>query len=407
MDLNELIYSWNSKTPPPHIERVTIEDDTLREGLQGPFAPRTTFEQKTETMRLLDAVGVDYAVLGYPAISAEEADQCRRMVQVIDAENLGMRPLFLARTHVKDLEPIVALSRDCKRPVTAEMFAGTSPLRRRIESWSLEDVLTRTKTACEYLAKEGLEYNLSIEDGTRTPPDELRQVIELAIDCGISRIAICDTVGDCLPDGARRLTEFTKEILDARGSKMVLAWHGHNDKGTAVANTIASIEGGADCASGTFLGLGERAGNAALEQVVAYLYQAGSRRFHLQHVPRLVGYVAAITNTPIPPTTPIVGAQAFATSAGVHSAALLKARAFGPEFADYVYSGVPATAFGREQSVLLGPTSGLANARHALELCGRPADEALASKLLAHAKTLTRVMTPDEIRDYLARHAPA
>ena len=168
------------------------------------------------------------------------------------------------------------------------------------------------------------------------------------------------------------------------------------------------MHGGADCISGSFLGLGERAGNTALERVLFHLHELGSRRFRLEQLVPFLHRLAEFTRTPLPPTAPLVGAQAFATTAGTHAAAILKARKLGREFEDLVFSGVPAAALGRTQDVLLGPTSGLTNARYALEALpdvGAPADAEAASRaLLEHAKSLDRWMTIAEIRAFAETH---
>jgi 2-isopropylmalate synthase len=402
-DIAEYLCTWNLP-PPVHVADVAIDDDTLRDGLQGAFAPRISLDAQKEILRLTDAVGVAYSVIAFPSSSREELERCRELVELAEAEGLRTLPTLLARTHMDDVEPLVRLRERCSAPFMVELFVGTSPLRRRVEGWTLEQIFDRTRSACEPLARAGVRVGISFEDASRTPPDELAALIELGLDSGMDRLTLCDTVGDALPEGARRATSFAKEVLVRRGGTCALSWHGHNDRGCAVANSIAAVQAGADIVSGTFLGLGERTGNASLEQVIAYLYQAGSRRFRVDLLPELATRLAEITGQAIPSTAPIVGMQAFATTAGVHAAALLKARRLGTAFEDYIYSGVPASPFGRAQAVLLGPMSGLANARKALELNGRAPDEELASRLLAHARRLARWMTPEEIGRYLEQH---
>lgn len=403
LDIAEYLYTWNPQ-PPAHVAGVAIDDDTLRDGLQGAFAPRISLGEQKEILRLTDAVGVAYSIIAFPSSSHEELERCRELIEFAEAEGLRTLPTLLARTHLDDVEPLVRLRERCRAPFMVELFVGTSPLRRRVEGWTFEQIVELTRSACEPLVGAGVRVGISFEDASRTPPDELAALIELGLDSGMDRLTLCDTVGDALPEAARRTTSFAKEVLGRRRRACALAWHGHNDRGCAVANSIAAVQAGADVVSGTFLGLGERTGNASLEQVIAYLYQAGSRRFRVDLLPALAARLSEITGQAIPPTAPIVGLQAFATTAGVHAAALLKARRLGTEFEDYIYSGVPATRFGRAQAVLLGPMSGLANARNALELNGRAPDEELARMLLAHARQLARWMTPEEIGRYLEQH---
>jgi 2-isopropylmalate synthase len=403
-DITDLMCTWNP-TPPAHVAEVTIDDDTLRDGLQGAFASRISPQAQREILQLTDAVGVAYSVIGFPSDSPEEMERCRSLIEFAEGEQLHTLPTLLARTHQNDVTPLLRLRDRCAAPFMVELFVGTSPLRRHVEGWTLEQVLELTRSACEPLTRAGVRVGVSFEDASRTPADELAALIELGVEGGMERLTLCDTVGDALPQAARRVTAFAREVLARRGAACALSWHGHNDKGCAVASSIAAVEAGADVVSGTFLGLGERTGNASLEQVIAYLYQAGSRRFRVDLLPELAARLAEVTGQAIPPTAPIVGMQAFATTAGVHAAALLKARRLGTAFEDYIYSGVPASRFGRAQAVLLGPMSGLANARKALELNGHAPDEDLARQLLAHARGLARWMSPEEIGRYLEQRA--
>jgi isopropylmalate/homocitrate/citramalate synthase len=401
-DVMDYLFTWNAPVP-PHVDRVRIDDDTLRDGLQGAYAPRIPLEHQQEFLRLTDAVGVDWSVIGFPSSSPEAMAQCRSLIEFAARERLRILPTLLARTHMADVAPLAQLAAGCAAPFMVELFVGTSPLRRHVEGWTLDQLLGRIRSACRPLVDTGVPVGLSLEDASRTPPGELAELIRAGVDGGVERLTLCDTVGDSLPEGAGRLTAHAKEILDKHHARCALAWHGHNDKGCAVGNSIAAVQAGADVVSGTFLGLGERTGNASLEQVIAYLHLAGSRRFRVDLLPRLAARLAELAGQAVPLTAPIVGMQAFATTAGVHAAALIKARGLGPGFEDYIYSGVPASAFGRRQAVLLGPMSGLANARNALELSGRAQDEALAQDLLAHAKKLARWMSPEEIGRYLER----
>ncbi len=225
------------------------------------------------------------------------------------------------------------------------------------------------RTSGKYLFDNNTKFGISLEDASRTPPRDIELAIGTAIDAGAASISICDTVGECTPDGAAKLTEFCMKQIEKAGIHIDMVWHGHNDKGLSLANAMAAAMAGAQTISGTFSGLGERAGNTPLEQIIMLLFQAGNTQFDLTSLSPYCRKLAEYTHTPIPANTPLTGSQAFATSAGTHAAAILKARQLGQNFEDYVFSGVPASVLGRIQDVIIGPASGRANAGPMPAIC--------------------------------------
>lgn len=402
-NINDYLYTWNA-APSEHLKTVRIDDD-IRDGMQATFIRRPSLSERKELLEMSAKVGTFSVVLGFPFISQKEFEECQELVEHVEQNNLNVMPVFLARVVKGDLEPIVALNQASKLNVRAEMFLGTSPLRRRVEDWDLDAMLKRLIEVGKYLHANNTGFGISFEDGTRTPPSDLGRAIDMALDAGVKDMAICDTVGECTPDGAARITEFYLEKVAKSGMDVEIVWHGHNDKGLGVANSMASARAGAHTISGTFLGIGERAGNTPLEQVIMQLYQAGSQKYKLEHIPAYCQKWAEYTNIPIVPMTPLVGKQAFATSAGTHSAAILKARQLGLEFEDAVFSSVPAHQLGRIQDVVIGPTSGMYNAHYMLDQIGISGSEALARDLLDYAKNQNRWLTSDDIREYVANVA--
>jgi isopropylmalate/homocitrate/citramalate synthase len=398
-NIDNYLYTWNS-SPPEHLKHVRIDDD-IRDGMQSAFIRRPSLEERKALLDLMAKVGTYSVVLGFPAISEKEFEECRELVKHIEQNNLDLMPFFLARTLQSDLEPIVALSEETSLDLRAETFLGISPLRRRVESWDFETLLKRVAAAGKYLSDNNTGFGLSFEDSTRTPPEDLGRVVDTAVDAGVKDVAICDTVGECTPDGAARITEFVIERIRKAGGTVEVAWHGHNDKGLGVANAIAAATVGANVISGTFLGIGERSGNTALEQVVTILALAGNEHHNLKYVQPYCEKLSEYTDIPIGSTAPIVGKQAFATGAGTHSAAILKARKLGTDFEDYVFSGVPASKLGRIQDVVVSPTSGMANARYMLEQIGINASDEIAQNLLTYAKSKDRWLSSEEIYQYI------
>jgi 2-isopropylmalate synthase len=214
-------------------------------------------------------------------------------------------------------------------------------------------------------------------------------------------------VGESTPQGVRNLVEFVKSATKRRGSDLKVLWHGHNDRGLALANSIAAIEAGADIIGGAFLGIGERTGNTALEQVIMYLHQNNVGAFDVKSLIPYARKLAAATEFPVPVNAPLVGPQAFATCTGTHSAAVLKAAEIGMDFEDYVFSSIPASELGSMQDIGVGPASGMTNARYVLEKGRMASSEETAAELLAFAKTQQRLLHSDEIVAWYEQRARA
>lgn len=399
----DLLYTWNDVAAGADpLARVKIEDDSLRDGLQGAFVRKPDLAQKQALLELSAAVGTQAAMLGFPASSPLEREECAALVSFLTERELPVVPRFLARARPADVEPIIELHHGARRDVWADFFMGCSPLRRAVEGWEIPDQLDRIRTTGERLRRSGTPFGVSLEDASRTPPGELREYIGAALDCGARVLTLCDTVGDCTPEGAARLTRFALEAIAARGAAVEVWWHGHNDRGLALANALASAGAGASTISGAFLGIGERAGNTALEQVVTFLAQGGNPHYRVEALEPYCRRLAEATGTAIPPNAPLIGRQAFATATGTHSAALLKARSRGGDWEDHVFSSVPAGLLGRAQDISIGPGSGLSNALHALAGLQLRADDQIARRLLHHAKSGDHSLTADEIRRWYA-----
>jgi 2-isopropylmalate synthase len=250
----------------------------------------------------------------------------------------------------------------------------------------------------------GRKYNLPVayvtEDTTRSRPEVLTKLFTNAVEHGAARLIVCDTVGHATPDGIRNLLKFTRNVLDGCGRPDVgIDWHGHNDRGFGVVNSIFAIEYGADRIHGTALGIGERVGNAALDQILLNLKLLGELPEHdLTKLVLWCKVASQATRVPIHPQYPLAGSDAFRTATGVHAAAIIKAEKKGHEWlADRIYSGVPAGMFGKEQEIEVGHYSGESNVVYWLKKRGYEATPELVAAVLGAAKRGNRVLTDDEI----------
>ena len=192
-----------------------------------------------------------------------------------------------------------------------------------------------------------------------------------------------------------------EEVVKPSGEKIRVDWHGHCDRGLAIANSMAALVAGADCVHATALGIGERVGNTQMDQMLVNLKLMGVPPWAEQDLTKLKQYceaVARATHVPIPANYPVVGEDAFRTATGVHAAAVIKAyRKNDLELANTVYSGVPSHVFGLEQVIDIGPMSGKSNVLFWLEKHGVPATDEIVESVYKRAKASDHTLTEVEI----------
>jgi 2-isopropylmalate synthase len=254
----------------------------------------------------------------------------------------------------------------------------------------------------KYARSLGLEVMYVTEDTSRCDPETVRRLYTTAINFGATAIVLCDTVGHATPTGAQALIRFVlDEVVKPSGQKVRVDWHGHSDRGLAVANSLAALAAGADCVHGTALGIGERVGNTQMDQMLVNLKLMEVAPWNQQDLTRLKDYcqiVSQATGVPIPRNYPVMGEDAFRTATGVHAAAVIKAFKKGDiELANTVYSGVPSHYFGLEQTIEIGPMSGKSNVLFWLERKGITASEDLVDRIFQRAKTSDHILTEEEI----------
>lgn len=400
MEKSDLIYDWNHIGVEPFVSRrIGLNDETLRDGLQSPSVIDPPIEKKIELLHLMDSLGIDSADIGLPGAGPRAmADVTRLAKEIIDCK-LDIKPNCAARTVIADIQPIVDISEKVGAPLEACTFIGSSPIRQYAENWSLEMILTATEEAVKFAVSHGLPVMYVTEDTTRAHPDTIRALYTTAIEAGARRICVCDTVGHATPEGARALISYIKSIVLETGEEVQIDWHGHQDRGLGVINSIAAFEAGADRLHGTALGIGERVGNTPMDQLLVNLQLKGYIERNLSNLMRYCETASEATGVPIPITYPVVGRDAFRTATGVHAAAVIKAFRKGDEWlADAVYSGVPAKMVGREQVIEIGPMSGKSNVIFWLERHGVTPSEECVERIFNHAKQCQRVLRDEEVK---------
>ncbi|MFV8751100.1 LeuA family protein [Nannocystaceae bacterium ST9] len=401
----DLVYDWNSRNrrgplSPLKDRKVSFFDETLRDGIQSPSVRDPSLEEKQEILRLTASLGIDAVDLGLPGAGARAVADVSALIDFAEREKLGIEYACAARTHEKDINAVADIADKTGKPIWVYAFLGSSPIRLYTENWQVGTLLERTREAAELCRKRGLPMCFVTEDTTRSTPTVLDQLFRCAVEYGVGRLCLCDTVGHATPDGVTDLVSFTRLLLETIGASHVgIDWHGHNDRGLGVTNNIIALEAGADRIHGTALGIGERVGNASLDLTLMNLKLLGE--LGDRDLTNLVAWcetVAKACEVSIHRQYPLVGEDAFRTATGVHAAAVIKAMNKGDlDLADRVYSGVPANWFGKRQSIEIGFMSGESNVRFWLQSRGIEPVEALVKHVFDRAKTTDRILTDAEV----------
>ena len=386
--------------------RVLLNDETLRDGLQSPSVRDPSIAEKIQILHLMEALGINSLDLGLPGAGPRALADCEVLAREIVRHKMKIRANCAARTHENDIRPIAGIVQRTGLNIQAATFIGSSPIRRYTEGWTDDFLLETTEKAVKFTVSLGLECMYVTEDTSRCDPAMVKRLYSTAINCGARAIVICDTAGHATPIGAFALVRFVlEEVVKPSGEKIRVDWHGHCDRGLAVANSMGALMAGAECVHACALGIGERVGNTQMDQMLVNLKLMGIPPWTGQDLTKLKEYCQAVsqaTGVPIPANYPVVGEDAFRTATGVHAAALIKAyKKKDVELANAVYSGVPSQMFGLEQIIDIGPMSGKSNVLFWLERHGVPASDEVVDRIYQRAKASNHTLSEAEIRQCL------
>ncbi len=337
------------------MERIYVFDTTLRDGEQSPGATMNIHE-KIRIARELDSLGVDIIEAGFPAASEGDFEAVKKISEVVENAQVAA----LCRANDQDIEIGWKAIEKAKNP-RIHTFIATSDIHLKYKlkmtrEEVLEAIRRAVKKACSYT--DNVEF--SAEDASRSDWNYLKEAVEVAIDSGATTINIPDTVGYAQPQEFAELIAFLKKNV-SNIDKAIISVHCHNDLGLAVANTLAAIKAGARQVEVTLCGIGERAGNAALEEVIMalnvrksfYNFETNIKTERIYPACRLL---SMIIGQPIPAYKPIIGSNAFAHESGIHQHGVLQNR--------LTYEIMTPETIGRPPSeIVLGKHSG----RHACE----------------------------------------
>jgi 2-isopropylmalate synthase len=390
---------------PEDPNRVQIFDTTLRDGEQSPGISLNT-QEKLEIAQQLARLGVDVIEAGFPITSPGDFEAVQEIARQVDGPVIA----GLARTHVADIDAAWNAVRDAGRP-RIHTFISTSDIHIEHQlQTTREDVKGQARAAVTHAKQYTEDVEFSPMDATRADVEFTAEVCQIAIDEGATTINIPDTVGYTMPHEftayLERLYELTPGLRDA-----VLSVHCHDDLGLAVANSFAGLLAGARQVECAVNGIGERAGNAALEEIVMLLHTrqndvgltTGVRTRELARTSRMV---SRLTGYPVQPNKAVVGRNAFAHESGIHQDGVLKERT--------TYEIMDATTVGLDaNSIVLGKHSGRHALRQALselgiELSGQALNTAFKRfKEIADKKKVVSAMdlealVTDELREEIA-----
>ncbi|NOY24644.1 MAG: 2-isopropylmalate synthase [Oligoflexia bacterium] len=395
-----IIYDWNveGSLPMQPYQAVQVHDETVRDGIQSPSVTDPTIDEKLEMVRMMDALGVGSLDVGLPGAGQRAVEDVRVLVEAIRDEGLKIRPHCAARTHANDIRPVIELSEQTGVRIGVYAFLGTSPVRKLAEDWDDKLLEKRTRAAASMTVQAGLPFCFVTEDTVRSHPQTLQRLFTAAIEEGASRLCLCDTVGHVDPHGVRNLILWTKNLILGLGTDTAIDWHGHNDRGLGLINALVAAQHGATRVHGTVLGVGERVGNTPLDLLMVNLKLAGAFAGDLSGLGALVDLGSRACHVPIPPSYPVFGRDAFRTGTGVHAAAVIKAMRTGHKtLADQVYSGVPASWFGRQQEIEIGHMAGDSNIVYWLTHRNIEPDPELVGRIRSVAKSGNRLLETAEV----------
>jgi methanogen homocitrate synthase len=345
-----MVSPFNQQVDLKFPEKITVYDTTLRDGEQTPGVCLRTPE-KLQIARKLDELGVHQIEAGFPIVSNEE----KRSVRAIVSENLDADILVLSRTRKEDIDMAI----DCGVDGIIT-FMGTSDLHLKYKfKKTREEILNICINSIEHAKDHGLFVAFSAEDATRTDIGFLKQIYKKAEDYGVDRVHIADTVGAISPQAMAYLVGELKKDL-----KTEISLHCHNDFGMALSNSISGLLAGASAVSTTVNGIGERAGNTSLEELVMtlLLIYGVDLKFNIGIFYELSRLVEELTNMRIPENKPIVGRNVFRHESGIHVDAVIEE--------PLTYEPFLPELIGHHRRIVLGKHSGCRAVKAKLTECG-------------------------------------
>lgn len=347
---------------------IVIYDTTLRDGEQMPGVSFTV-EQKMRVAEKLDEIGVPQIEAGFPIVSKTE----KKAVKAISNMSLNAEILALSRLEKGDIDTVI----DCDADIIL-LFIASSDIHLKYKLKMKHGEIKEKVSECvQYARDHGLRVSFSTEDTTRTDLSFLKELYTIALDTGAERIGITDTLGCATPEGIGKLTKEIRKL-----TKKTLSIHCHNDFGLALANALSAIFSGANAVATTVNGIGERAGNVPLEELVTslkflYSIDTGINTKKLTEISTLVSKISRVN---IHRNKPIVGSNVFSHESGIHVAAILN----NPSTYEYI----SPESVGNKRRLFMGKHTGSTYIYNKLKEKKLTLDEKTVAKILADVKSI-------------------
>lgn len=334
-------------------------DTTLRDGVQMPKIRQPSLIQKLQIIDYDAKVGFDAVDICMPGVRGRYYKEGVECAKYIHQNYLNMEIVVLTRTINSDVEATIDFARDSEAPISVILFRGSSDLRLLAEDWNEGQIIEDMYAFSKRLVSQGLKVICATEDTTRTRTEFLKSIFGAGIEGGATELCVADTVGYADPSGVEKQIKWVRNNI-RKARDMYIHYHGHNDTGNSVANTIAAIKAGNKIIGhGTWLGAGERCGNTPHEALLSDLNRRGIDRYDISHVVQAANATSQAFNIPIPKNHPLVGEIVFTTMSGIHAAGNYKAeQRHIPDNHGGVYSAVSPHSVGRENSYIIGTLSG-------------------------------------------------
>lgn len=393
---NKFLYEWNDNCFSN--SRIIVHDETLREGIQN-LGPEITLEGKKAYIDSISRLPVASICLGYPASSQKIYDEIDILIPYIQAKNSNITISCAARTTINDIEPIVRLSQKYGCNIKVNAFIGTSQIRQYIEQWDIGRICSLVRETVNYAKLNGIGTCIITEDSTRTSPEILKTVYLTAIESGCKNICFCDTVGYADCTGIGKLFKFVQKEIIKNNQQLLIEWHGHNDRGLALENSLIAAMMGANIIHVTSFGIGERCGNTPLELFLLNLAVMGDMRMNdsLKLITDHCRKISELFNWRIPNNYPVWGENSFSTVSGIHAAAIYKALDMEGNLGEKIYSFIEPSLLGHQQEIKINYMSGKSNILYWMKKNMVKPDEKLVEDILKKAKTSITPLSDETI----------
>lgn len=401
--LDSLLYDWNSVST--RKKKIELNDETLRDGHQATYIVPFGINKKKKHLQLLHEINVHSANIGFPIASSKAEKEVLDLTNYVKKNRLDIDLGCGARALISDIDPALRIIQKAGYPLEIGIFIASSRIRQLIESWELKEMGQMISKAIKHAVGNGAEVMFVTEDTSRAHPDTIGYLYKTAIDSGAKRICICDTVGAATPTSVRNLLKFIYEKI-VKELDVLVDWHGHNDRGLALANALVAVKMGVDRIQATALGIGERAGNIPMEELMINLFLEDYIDTDLKGIETYANFAAESFGLKIRPHAPIIGDAVFSTATGVHAAAIRKAFRLGRnDLAGKVYTAVDPAILNKKPDIQIGPMSGKANAYWVLEkLKVENITDKLIGQILSEAKSKNRFLKDREVKTIVKKY---